>query len=58
MTKVTRKTGTAGDIKVTGKMGVELASDRVRVEAVDKEDRVDSDSNSLGHRDGTGMVAC
>lgn len=33
-------TGTGGDITVTREMGVELASDRVGVEAVDK-DRVD-----------------
>lgn len=40
VTKVRRMTGTGGDITVTREMGVELASDRVGVEAVDK-DRVD-----------------
>lgn len=54
VTKVMRMTGTGGDIKV----GVELASDRVGVEVVDKEDRAGSDNDSLGHGAGTGMVAC
>lgn len=58
MTKVMRMTGTGGDIRVTGEMGVELASNRFGVEAVDKEDRVGSDSKSLENEEGTGMVAC
>lgn len=58
VTKVMRMTGTGGDIKVTREMGVELASDRVEVEVVDKEDRAGSDNDSLGHGAGTGMVAC
>lgn len=57
-TKVTRMTGTYGDIKVTGELGVELTSDRVGVERVDKEDRAGSDNDSLGHGARTGTVAC
>lgn len=54
VTKVTRMTGTSGDIKVTGEMGVELTSDRVWVEAVDKEDGQAQITTALGMRLGQG----
>lgn len=58
VTKVMRMTGTGGDIKVTDEMGVELASNRFGIEAIDKGDRVGSDSKSLENEEGTGMAAC
>lgn len=35
-------------VKVTGEMGMELASDRVGVEAFDKDDRVVQTATALG----------